>query len=277
MIDEEHNTVLASFSTVMPYLKTIFGDEVAFAITDRNKYIGVMVNDKLPLESQVGDPVPQGGAVYEALKSGRNIVKDVPKEVYGTAFKSYAIPIKDNDGKVAGVIVAGKSTDERAKVLKLSEHLSNSVDKISKSIASVNEAARQYAVTNDKIVDEVQKATESTKNTDEIIGFVQNISSQTNLLGLNAAIEASRAGEAGRGFSVVAQEIRKLSGSTSESIKKIDLVIKQIGESVRNVSNGVSGAKEYFNGQATAFEEIEDAIRQLEKDSKELEKMARSI
>ena len=67
----------------------------------------------------------------------------------------------------------------------------------------------------------LSKVDKNSKDTDGILSFIQ-----TNMLGLNAAIEAARAGDAGRGFKVVATEIRKLSTSTSESVKKVDSVLK---------------------------------------------------
>jgi methyl-accepting chemotaxis protein len=72
-------------------------------------------------------------------------------------------------------------------------------------------------------------------DTGQVLTIIKNVASQTNLLGLNAAIEAARVGEFGRGFSVVAAEIRKLSDSTSESIRQASQIITTIqGDSAQN-------------------------------------------
>ncbi|WP_419095369.1 methyl-accepting chemotaxis protein [Aeribacillus kexueae] len=65
---------------------------------------------------------------------------------------------------------------------------------------------------------------------------VKNISSQTNLLALNAAIEAARAGEYGRGFNVVAQEVRKLAGNANDAIQEIDTNVENIEKELAKVN-----------------------------------------
>jgi methyl-accepting chemotaxis protein len=82
-------------------------------------------------------------------------------------------------------------------------------------------------------------------------------------LGLNAAIEASRAGKFGRGFEVVAKEIRKLSSSTSESVKKVDEVLKGIRKSILTIDATVSENTEIFETQAASLEEVAASIEEL--------------
>ncbi|HDR04891.1 MAG TPA: hypothetical protein ENN84_06555, partial [Candidatus Marinimicrobia bacterium] len=72
---------------------------------------------------------------------------------------------------------------------------------------------------------------------EEMVKVIRNIDDQTNLLSLNAAIEAARAGDAGRGFAVVAQVVQKLSNQTSDATKKISAMIKEIQDVSKSVSN----------------------------------------
>lgn len=269
--EEEALEVLA------PYLNVILENEMSIAIADLQKYTKVFPNDKLPIKSAEGDPVPSGGAVYDALKSGKQVVKKVPKEVYGVAFKSYAIPIKGDNGEVKGVIVAGKTLEKSEQVNNLSQDLSIKLSEISDVVSGLALEVQKLVELNKDVNNEVASAIETTKDTDQILNFVQSISKQTNLLGLNAAIESARAGEAGKGFSVVAQEIRKLSNSSAESIKKIDLVLKSIVNSIQKISGDVNKTSELFEGQVAAFQQINASIQELNSNAQMLEEFSKKL
>lgn len=271
------NNEVEAFKILLPYLNVIFDNEVSIAITDLEKFVKIFPNDKLPLKSVEGDPVPSGGAAYDALKSGKQVVRKVPKEVYGAAFKSYAIPIKGDNGEIKGVIVAGKSLGKSEKVNNLSQSLSNKLSEISDVVSGLTDEVQKLVALNQDVNNEVASAIETTKNTDEVLNFVQSISKQTNLIGLNAAIEAARAGEAGQGFGVVAQEIRKLSSSSTESIKKIDIILESIVNSIEKISGNVNKTSELFEGQVAAFEQINASIQELNSNAQILEAFSEKL
>ncbi|WP_124065421.1 methyl-accepting chemotaxis protein [Clostridium sp. E02] len=263
--------LLDSFYNVMPYLVHLFDDDVAFALTDTEKFIVVNNGKKLKFQIKPGDLVPSGGAVREALNYGSVIIKDVPDSVYGIPFKSYAVPITDKSGSIIGVLTLGKSLENRNNLTNMINSLSAGLIQINQSTVNVNNGLEQLIDMNGEISIKVEEANKSTKNTDSILDFVKDISIQTNLLGLNAAIEAARAGEAGRGFSVVASEIRKMSASTSDSIGQIDGVLKNINESITIINKRVSESNHIFVDETKEFKNIMESINDLNDTAKKLE------
>jgi methyl-accepting chemotaxis protein len=97
-----------------------------------------------------------------------------------------------------------------------------------------------------------------------ILNLIKNINHQTNLLSLNAAIEASRAGEAGKGFSVVAEEVRKLSYQIQEAVAAIDTIISKIDVKREEASKGLEKAIGVFNKQAPIVEEAYTTFEKID-------------
>lgn len=270
------NEILEAFLKVAPYLPVFFDDTASIAITDTEKFIINQICPSLPIKADPGTLIPEGGAAYRAIKTGEIVISEVPKEVYGVPFRSYAMPVKQ-DGNVVGCVLLGKSLQKSYELHEAYKIQTTALQQISDAIHALTSELQHVVAMTDDIQKEVNEAEENTKTTDEILSFIRHVSSQTNLLGLNAAIEAARAGEHGKGFNVVAQEIRKLSNSTNESVKKVNLILKQISNSTKAISEKISNAYGIYQSQAAVFEEIASSIEELTTSAKKLEDMAKEL
>ncbi|MCL2810095.1 MAG: methyl-accepting chemotaxis protein, partial [Treponema sp.] len=107
-----------------------------------------------------------------------------------------------------------------------------------------------------EVVSDIQEISRESEGLFEINSVMENIASQTNLLSMNAAIEAAHAGEAGKGFAVVADEIRKLAESSSEQSKTISVVLKKIKESIDKITQSTDNVLRKFEAIDTSVSTV---------------------
>ena len=112
------------------------------------------------------------------------------------------------------------------------------------------------------------------QETDQVIGLIKAVAGQTNMLGLNAAIEAARVGEQGRGFGVVADEIRKLATSTGDSIKKIESTLQTIRQDSQKNYEQSRRIDEVMPQIAQAITQVAGAVQEVNEMARALNEMA---
>jgi methyl-accepting chemotaxis protein len=109
-----------------------------------------------------------------------------------------------------------------------------------------------------EVASDIQEISRESEGLLEINAVMENIASQTNLLSMNAAIEAAHAGEAGKGFAVVADEIRKLAESSSEQSKTIGTVLKKIAESIKKITVSTDNVLTKFGAIDSGVKTVSD-------------------
>ncbi|WP_027854112.1 methyl-accepting chemotaxis protein [Marinobacterium litorale] len=130
-------------------------------------------------------------------------------------------------------------------------------------VVSIRELASSFQ-------DTVGQLSQNSENITHILSMVQDFSEQTNLLALNASIEAARAGDAGRGFSVVADEVRNLSQKVSQATSEIDTNIGQMSKLVHNTRDSAQNILNYVEDTETFIGDTSTQFQRLVQDFEEV-------
>jgi len=166
--------------------------------------------------------------------------------------------------------IADRTQNRLAAVATTAGQLASSITEINSQVTQSTQVANAAVGEIRQTTDEIGSLVTAAEKIGDVIGLITEIAEQTNLLALNATIEAARAGEAGKGFAVVASEVKNLANQTAKATDEISQQIASIQSATRNavqategIGNTIGSINEISSAIALAVEQQGDATREI--------------
>jgi methyl-accepting chemotaxis protein len=192
---------------------------------------------------------------------------------------------QETSGRAANVASASEEASHNVEtVAAASEELGASIEEISRQVMRQRELAVEAANDAKSSDTEVRRLAESAQKIGDVVSLITDIAEQTNLLALNATIEAARAGEAGKGFAVVASEVKNLASQTAKATEQISNDIQAIQAQTSSTVNAIEvigqrigSISEIATAVASAVEEQSAATKEISRNVQEAAAGARDV
>ena len=273
----EDEAVLEKLKFVVPLMREMMQVDIAVGLFDTEKCLAYQPAKSFDQKAKPGDTVKPGSGTYQAITEKKRIVKKIDANVYGVPYVVVALPIKNELGEIIGVMAVSQSVEQQEALTALAGSLSDAVSSLAGTSEEISAQTEEIAANLRQMTQTAIAAQKRVAEMDQVLGLIKTIAGQTNLLGLNAAIEAARVGEQGRGFGVVAEEIRKLAHMSTDSIKKIDSMVRSIQADSEETHSHVAHVDEVINQVASAITQVTEAVQHASETAQKLDQMARRM
>lgn len=259
------NKCIAELVNNMPLLQAMYKTPALLTIIDTDGIMqGYILPPGLKPVMKVGDKFedPTGG-IERAISTGKKIHNVLPKEVMGDgAYEGDVIPIKDGN-TIVGVLTATYPIDDSMAVKSIKSQFSNSINEISETLSPLFNLMNETSERINNLTEDVDKVRQDAALAIDIVNKISANSSRSNILALNASIEAARSGEAGRGFAVVASEMGKLSKDSIASSKDINTYLSVTDEGLQKIQENLNAINDLSSSYDAEIKAINDNLDKL--------------
>jgi len=270
-------SILEKCVAAAPFFKDALGKKYTVVVTDQKEYLFYDAGE-VDFGLQKGDPVMEGTLVHKALKLGKRIFQKVDTEHsrFGFPYIGYTAPLKEQN-EVLGALGIFVNTTTEENVLTMSQKLSFTSQQLAGISENLTAGAQELAGIAQTLSTETENINSQIQATDNITKLITDVSDSTHILGINAAIEAARAGDKGRGFSVVAGEIQKLAGRSKKSAEEINDNLRRIKLNISALNAEIEKMASLTQEQSASTEETNASIQQLQAAAEELKDIADNL
>ncbi|MGS0764546.1 methyl-accepting chemotaxis protein [Syntrophomonas curvata] len=275
------HSIARSFNDFAPMIANMFPEGAFLYMSDLEKVAYRQPSEQFDVPSiKVGDLIQESWAAnWSAIKTGKLAVNEVNKSVYGVPVLIMSSPCFDADDstKVVAALNIILPKQRALELRQLAANLASGLEEMSAVIQELAASASQININEQDLNNTIDGVNKLADEITEVLAFIKQIADETKMLGLNAAIEAARAGDAGRGFGVVAEEIRKLSDESKQTVISIRELITEIKSNVANTVHKSQLNLDASQEQAAATEEISASVEEIRAMSETLDKMAQQM
>lgn len=248
----------------LPYISLILREPASLTVYDHEKVLDVIMTEKFNLGFEKGMKLLDSYQDFAVLKNGREAtLSTLPKEVFGVELDTLNVPIFDDHNNVVAVFCVSYDQSNQNQLEDIIQENQDINANLVDMVQHVAAHAEELQATSEQILENTRLAVQNSSQINKVAGFIREISEQTNLLGLNAAIEAARVGEAGAGFGVVASEVRKLSVDAKQATTDIDASLKDVQQVIQQMEVEVSQIAASSQEQANLVASFTDVIEKL--------------
>lgn len=257
------NEVLQNYIRIVPVIKDALGMDIMMSVTDGYEFLAYWRGDKMVADINVGDPLSHDDPMWISFTTGKKLEQICPPDVYGFAFKAITIAIKDGND-IVGTMGIAISLEDETYTQNASEKLLATIAEVQKEMSTINSYNDTIKSSSADIRDTTTDILNDISDVENYVKEIQSISGRTNILALNASIEAARSGEAGKGFAVVANEMGKLATGTKTSSEKILEILNRLIEDINKMKKDLEEQDKSQEGQAEASQRFFDEVKSIE-------------
>lgn len=263
-VPRQHKLIHA-FDTFAPLLGDLLPEGGFFCVTDKEKCVKRQGSKKFDMDQvQPGSPNRDGSVSMQVIKEKKLVVQEVDAALYGFPVMSAAAPLSDEEtGDIVGTFVLVLPRKLAHNLKEIAGMLNQGLNGVAASMQQITSSTNEVSGNQSHLHEEIEKVKDQLEKINKVMAFTKDIADETKMLGLNAAIEAARVGDAGRGFGVVAEEIRKLSEESKKTVMQIKELTKEIEETMNETSEASRATLAVVSETSAAVEEVNATIEEM--------------